>query len=84
MLADIEGSGALSLAAIAAELNEREIEAPRSGQWYPASVARLKDRLTSPSARERESVLLQRPGFPMDTRSRARQGNALSLHSRSE
>jgi hypothetical protein len=34
-----------SLAAIAAELNEREIEAPRGGRWYPTSVERLQERL---------------------------------------
>jgi DNA invertase Pin-like site-specific DNA recombinase len=45
VLADIEASGARSLAAVAAELNEREIEAPRGGRWYPASVARLRERL---------------------------------------
>jgi DNA invertase Pin-like site-specific DNA recombinase len=45
VLADIEAGGARSLAAIAAELNEREIEAPRGGRWYPSSVARLRERL---------------------------------------
>lgn len=45
VLADVEASGARSLATIAAELNEREIEAPRGGRWYPASVARLRERL---------------------------------------
>lgn len=34
--------GAVSLAAIAEELNAREIEAPRGGRWYPASVAGLR------------------------------------------
>jgi DNA invertase Pin-like site-specific DNA recombinase len=33
VLADVEAGGARSLAAIAAELNEREIEAPRGGRW---------------------------------------------------
>lgn len=50
VLTDIEASGAQSLAAIAAELNEREIEAPRGGRWYPASVARLKTRLMNARA----------------------------------
>lgn len=45
VIADIEANGVKSLAAVAAELNEREIEAPRGGRWYPASVARLKERL---------------------------------------
>ncbi len=44
-LADIVADGCASLAAIAAELNQREIEAPRGGRWYPASVARLRQRL---------------------------------------
>lgn len=45
VLADIEAGGARSLAAVAKELNEREIEAPRGGRWYPASVGRLRERL---------------------------------------
>lgn len=44
-LADVAAGGAVSLSAIAAELNRREIEAPRGGQWYPAGVARLRSRL---------------------------------------
>ncbi|MFZ5781350.1 MAG: recombinase family protein [Pseudomonadota bacterium] len=44
-IADVVASGAVSLAAIAAELNRREIEAPRGGQWYPMGVARLRERL---------------------------------------
>lgn len=47
VLADIEAGGVRSLAAIAAELNDREIEAPRGGLWYPARVARLKERLAT-------------------------------------
>lgn len=42
---DVVVSGATSHAAIAAELNRREIEAPRGGRWYPAGVARLRQRL---------------------------------------
>lgn len=44
-LADVLAGGAVSLSAIAAELNRREIEAPRGGQWYPVGVARLRSRL---------------------------------------
>jgi DNA invertase Pin-like site-specific DNA recombinase len=44
-LADVIASGAISLAAIAAELNRREIEAPRGGRWHPMGVARLRERL---------------------------------------
>jgi len=44
-LADVVASGAVSLSAIAAELNRREIESPRGGRWYPAGVARLQQRL---------------------------------------
>ena len=44
-LADVLAGGAVSLSAIAGELNRREIEAPRGGRWYPAGVARLQQRL---------------------------------------
>lgn len=46
-LLDIVTSGAVSLRAVARELNQREIEAPRGGQWHPASVARLQRRLSA-------------------------------------
>lgn len=45
VLEDVKAKGISSLAGIARELNEREIEAPRGGSWYPASVARLQARL---------------------------------------
>jgi DNA invertase Pin-like site-specific DNA recombinase len=44
-IADVVASGSVSQAAIAAELNRREIEAPRGGCWYPMGVARLRRRL---------------------------------------
>jgi DNA invertase Pin-like site-specific DNA recombinase len=44
-LADIEPSSTLTLRAIPAELNRREIEAPRGGLWHPGSVAYLRSRL---------------------------------------
>src|SRR5262245_61875963 len=44
-IADVVSSGLMSHAAVAVELNRREIEAPRGGRWYPASVARLRRRL---------------------------------------
>jgi hypothetical protein len=44
-IADVVASGCASHTAVAIELNRREIEAPRGGQWYPASVARLRERL---------------------------------------
>ncbi len=44
-LVDVDPSGTLSLAIVAAELNRREIETPMGGRWYPASVARLRARL---------------------------------------
>lgn len=44
---DVDPDGALSLRAMAAELNQREIEAPRGGRWYAASVARLRMRLVA-------------------------------------
>jgi DNA invertase Pin-like site-specific DNA recombinase len=47
VIADIQACGHLSFSAIADELNRREIETPRGGRWYPASVARLKARLGS-------------------------------------
>jgi DNA invertase Pin-like site-specific DNA recombinase len=43
--ADVDPSGTLSLRAVADELNHREIEAPRGGRWYPASIARVRARL---------------------------------------
>ena len=46
-LDSVREDGHLSLRAIADELNRREVEAPRGGRWYPASVARLQDRLQS-------------------------------------
>jgi len=45
VLEDVRNSGHQSFSSIAAELNRREIEAPRGGRWYPASVARLQARL---------------------------------------
>jgi DNA invertase Pin-like site-specific DNA recombinase len=45
VLMDVQENGYQSFSAIAAELNRREIEIPRSGRWYPASVARLVARL---------------------------------------
>lgn len=45
VLADVQANGHLSFSAIAEELNRREIEAPRGGRWFPASVARLQARL---------------------------------------
>jgi DNA invertase Pin-like site-specific DNA recombinase len=44
-IADVIATGAASHAAIAAELNRREIEAPRGGRWYPMGVSRLRERL---------------------------------------
>jgi hypothetical protein len=44
-LVDIDHDGTLSLQAIATALNEREIVSPRGARWYPASVARLRERL---------------------------------------
>lgn len=45
VLADVDPDRSLSLRAIAAEMNRREIEAPRGGVWHPASVARLRQRV---------------------------------------
>lgn len=45
VLEDVRSQGISSLAGIAKELNAREIEAPRGGSWYPASVSRLIARL---------------------------------------
>src|SRR5262249_6673709 len=44
-IADVVGLGSMFHAAVATELNRREIEAPRGGRWYPMSVARLRQRL---------------------------------------
>lgn len=48
-IADIDPVGSLSLRTIAAELNNREIEAPRGGRWHATSVARLLARLSLPT-----------------------------------
>jgi DNA invertase Pin-like site-specific DNA recombinase len=42
---DIRTAGALTLAAIADELNSREMMTPRGGRWYPSSVANLLNRI---------------------------------------
>lgn len=44
-LDDVLAAGPLSHAAVAEELNRREIEAPRGGPWYAMGVARLRRRL---------------------------------------
>lgn len=44
-LADIRATGAMSLPAIARELNERGIVTPRGGRWHPSSVRNLLQRL---------------------------------------
>lgn len=36
---DIRAAGAVTLVAIANELNGREMMTPRGGRWYPSSVA---------------------------------------------
>jgi len=38
---DIRASGAMTLLAIAAELNERQILTARGGKWHPTSIKRL-------------------------------------------
>lgn len=38
---DIRARGAVTLEAIAGELNGREMMTPRGGRWYPSSVANL-------------------------------------------
>jgi DNA invertase Pin-like site-specific DNA recombinase len=45
---DIRNGGARTLAAIAQELNRREIVTPRGGKWHVSSVANLKRRLEAP------------------------------------
>ncbi|WP_315742430.1 MULTISPECIES: recombinase family protein [unclassified Bradyrhizobium] len=42
---DIRAGGAVTLEAIANELNGREMMTPRGGRWYPSSVANLLRRL---------------------------------------
>lgn len=44
---DIRASGALTLGAIANELNGREMMTPRGGRWYPSSVANLLRKLAA-------------------------------------
>ena len=44
-VADVQASGATTLAAIAQELNARGIVTPRGGKWHPSSVRNLLQRL---------------------------------------
>jgi hypothetical protein len=46
LLDAIKRSGITSIRAIAGELNRQGILAPREGEWYPATVARLFSRLS--------------------------------------
>jgi hypothetical protein len=46
-IADVVASGLVSNAAVALELNRREIEAPRGGCWHPTGVVRLRRRLAA-------------------------------------
>jgi DNA invertase Pin-like site-specific DNA recombinase len=45
IIAQIQASGAVSLRAIAAQLNAREVPAPRGGLWQAKSVQRVLERL---------------------------------------
>ncbi len=45
IIATIKRSGITSVRAIADELNQQGIAAPRGGQWHPTAVARLLSRL---------------------------------------
>ena len=45
VIAEIQGKGISTLRAIAAELNAREIDAPRGGQWAPVQVRRVLTRV---------------------------------------
>lgn len=47
VIADIRATGAISLPAIARELNERGIVTPRGGRWHPSSVKNLLNRLSA-------------------------------------
>jgi len=47
VLRALEDAGVRSLGAIAAELNAREIQTPRGGQWHKSSVRNLLSRLPS-------------------------------------
>lgn len=45
MVDGLRAEGFASYAALAAELNRREVKAPRGGEWFPQSVKRLLERL---------------------------------------
>ena len=45
VIAEIQGQGISTLRAIAAELNDREIDAPRGGQWGAVQVQRILARV---------------------------------------
>ena len=48
VIADLRATGAASLPALAAGLNERGIVTPRGGRWHPSSVRNLLARLQQP------------------------------------
>lgn len=45
IITDLRAKGSVSLLSIAKELNERHIQTPRGGKWYPSSVRNLLARL---------------------------------------
>ncbi|OUC13403.1 MAG: resolvase [Alkalinema sp. CACIAM 70d] len=45
VVAEIRGTGAVTLTAIADALNERRVPTARSGQWNPTKVSRLLERI---------------------------------------
>jgi len=47
---ELQEAGVVSLRAIAAGLDERDIPAPRGGKWSPTQVARLLETIDSPFA----------------------------------
>ena len=43
----LEDFATLPAAAVAAELNARNVRSPRGGRWYAAQVVRMRDRLAN-------------------------------------
>lgn len=50
IVADLRGRGHTSLRQLALGLNEREIPAPRGGEWQAAQVARVLRQMSAPAA----------------------------------
>jgi hypothetical protein len=55
-IAAARAAGAVSLAAIAAELNRRQVATSGGGSWFPATVKRALERLEATEAGAAEAA----------------------------